>query len=286
MKPCPFCGSVAEIVDNGATGIDQTLLIRVACKQCRAATGPWWPVHSWQQGLGTFEHRADSEKKAVEAWNRRHVFELLKGGWEERHRLAAVRALDEISQEVGASWESSTAEKYLAELLANWERLGRAGVRLVVAIMTLCFAGAAQAESWNGPAADTLGARIQAWSYVGGPPVRPPGMALVYGITATRPDLRWLSFAVFHDSVLALRDAVPVLYCRGVRLEPAMAFAVGPPPVMAPAILARMDPGTLWRPRFRRSGATCSVVFAGYHQGAWSPDSCERVRMEKRDATR
>lgn len=158
---------------------------------------------------------------------------------------------------------------------------------LSLVALALFVAGSAQAESWRGPAADTLGARIEAWSYVGGPPFKPPGMALAYRLTDSRPDLRWLSFAVFHDSLLSLREGVPVLYCRGVRIEPAMAFAVGPPPVMAPAILARMDPGSLWRPRFRRSGAPCSVVFAGYPHGAWSPDSCERVRLERRrDATR
>lgn len=55
LKPCPFCGGEAEVVDNG-------WFVDVSCKKddCR----------------GYANHLVyNSEKEAVEAWNRRTVNE-------------------------------------------------------------------------------------------------------------------------------------------------------------------------------------------------------------------
>lgn len=53
VKPCPFCGSKAEI-DKRYPPFGGRVLVQVCCTKCRCNSGEW--------------RRTD---KAVEAWNRR-----------------------------------------------------------------------------------------------------------------------------------------------------------------------------------------------------------------------
>lgn len=55
LKPCPFCGGEAEIVDIDPTPHYVAETHWVACKECKAST-----------------NYSKNRDKAIEAWNRRH----------------------------------------------------------------------------------------------------------------------------------------------------------------------------------------------------------------------
>lgn len=63
LKPCPFCGGEAEIIEKWGDGF--TRIVRVRCSVCHAKS-PYKanPVlHGWFQWI--------DKDKAAEAWNRR-----------------------------------------------------------------------------------------------------------------------------------------------------------------------------------------------------------------------
>ena len=53
LKPCPFCGGEANVIEHRFHGLDSSYGVR--CKECKAETHQFY----------------ESEEKAIEAWNRR-----------------------------------------------------------------------------------------------------------------------------------------------------------------------------------------------------------------------
>ena len=53
LKPCPFCGGEADVIEHRFYGLDSSYGLR--CEKCKAETYQFY----------------ESEEKAIEAWNRR-----------------------------------------------------------------------------------------------------------------------------------------------------------------------------------------------------------------------
>lgn len=53
LKPCPFCGGEANVIEHRFHGLDSSYGLQ--CKKCKAETYQFY----------------ESEEKAIEAWNRR-----------------------------------------------------------------------------------------------------------------------------------------------------------------------------------------------------------------------
>ena len=60
LKPCPFCGGQANVIEHRFHGLDSSYGLQ--CKKCKAETYQFY----------------ESEEKAIKAWNRR-------AGEEEQH---------------------------------------------------------------------------------------------------------------------------------------------------------------------------------------------------------
>ena len=60
LKPCPFCGGVAQLNYERITGENKGFWAQVICKKCHGRSGGTW--------VGSY---SAAERKEVNTWNRR-----------------------------------------------------------------------------------------------------------------------------------------------------------------------------------------------------------------------
>jgi len=70
LKPCPFCGAVAEFATTPESYGYTSEEVYVKCSTCWVAT-PREATEAWAQGLGHYNVRAQAFGMVAEQWNAR-----------------------------------------------------------------------------------------------------------------------------------------------------------------------------------------------------------------------